>query len=96
IHLSAMSAKLFGFARAIAHGMWLKARCVAALVDEIEQPAYRVQVSFKRPVLLPSEVKLAWRSHDQGIDLALMQPEGDLTHMLGQIAYLRANGSGAA
>ena len=32
IHLSALSARLFGFRRAIAHGMWTKARALAALM----------------------------------------------------------------
>ena len=31
IHLHALTAKPFGFPRAIAHGMWTKARCLAAL-----------------------------------------------------------------
>ena len=35
IHLSDPTAKLFGFPRAIAHGMWTKARCLAALHDRI-------------------------------------------------------------
>ena len=31
IHMHALTAKAFGFPRAIAHGMWTKARCLAAL-----------------------------------------------------------------
>src|SRR4029078_1795482 len=31
IHLHSWSAKPFGFPRAIAHGMWTKARCLASL-----------------------------------------------------------------
>ena len=31
IHLHPLTAKLFGFPTAIAHGMWTKARCLAAL-----------------------------------------------------------------
>ena len=30
IHLYALTAKAFGFPRQIAHGMWSKARCLAA------------------------------------------------------------------
>jgi hypothetical protein len=53
IHLHALTAKAFGFPRAIAHGMWTKARCLAALrLPE----ALAVNVRFKRPVLLPSTV----------------------------------------
>jgi acyl dehydratase len=33
IHLHALSARAFGFPRPIAHGMWTKARCLAALTE---------------------------------------------------------------
>jgi MaoC like domain len=53
IHLHSLSAKAFGFPRAIAHGMWTKARCLAAL----RLPdALVADVRFKKPVLLPSTV----------------------------------------
>ena len=53
IHLHALSAKAFGFPRAIAHGMWTKARCLAAL----RLPdALTAEVRFKQPILLPSTV----------------------------------------
>ena len=53
IHLHAWAAKPFGFPRAIAHGMWTKARCLAAL----RLPdAFETSVGFKKPVLLPSKV----------------------------------------
>jgi MaoC like domain len=57
IHMHALSARLFGFPQAIAHGMWTKARCLAAL--EPLPDAYTVDVSFKRPILLPSRVTFA-------------------------------------
>ena len=53
IHLHALSAKALGFPRAIAHGMWTKARCLASL----RLPdAFAVDVQFKQPILLPSKV----------------------------------------
>lgn len=55
IHLYRLTAKLFGFPRAIAHGMWTKARCLAALEGRLP-PAYTVDVAFKLPVLLPAKV----------------------------------------
>jgi hypothetical protein len=53
IHLHPLTARAFGFPRAIAHGMWTKARCLAALrlTD-----ALTTEVRFKKPVLLPSTV----------------------------------------
>lgn len=56
IHIHAVTAKAFGFKRAIAHGMWTKARSVAALGEL--PPAYFLDVQFKLPVFLPNKVHL--------------------------------------
>ena len=55
IHLHPLSAKLFGLPRPIAHGMWVKARCLAALEDTLGD-AYEADVRFKLPLYLPSRV----------------------------------------
>lgn len=55
IHTSRVGARLFGFPRPIAHGMWTKARCLAALEGRLPE-AYTVEVSFKLPILLPATV----------------------------------------
>ena len=55
IHMHDLSAKLFGFPRAIAHGMWTKARALAALEGRLPD-AYEVDVAFKKPILLPATV----------------------------------------
>ncbi|MGH3313230.1 MAG: MaoC family dehydratase [Streptomyces sp.] len=54
IHLHPLAAKLFGFPRHIAHGMWSFARCLAETVPGGEQVTARAE--FKAPVLLPSTV----------------------------------------
>lgn len=60
IHLTAATARLFGFPRAIAHGMWTAARCVAAHgVGETG----RVTVRFRAPVLLPGTVVYGASGH---------------------------------
>ncbi|WP_069769153.1 MaoC/PaaZ C-terminal domain-containing protein [Streptomyces sp. LUP30] len=56
IHLHALTARLFGFPRAIAHGMWTVARCLAA---HGVPPAVRVRADFRAPVLLPGTVVFA-------------------------------------
>jgi acyl dehydratase len=58
IHLHALGAKLLGFPRAIAHGMWTKARCLAALESTLPD-VYTVDVGFRRPILLPGTVVFA-------------------------------------
>jgi acyl dehydratase len=58
IHVHSLSARVFGFGSAIAHGMWAKARCLAALGPTL--PAtYTVQVAFRKPILLPATVHFA-------------------------------------
>ncbi|MEV0895548.1 MaoC/PaaZ C-terminal domain-containing protein [Actinoplanes sp. NPDC049802] len=58
IHTSRLGARLFGFPRPIAHGMWTKARCLAALEGRLPD-AYTVDVSFKKPLLLPGSARFA-------------------------------------
>ncbi|GAA1718831.1 MaoC/PaaZ C-terminal domain-containing protein [Isoptericola hypogeus] len=58
IHLSALSAKAFGFPRAIAHGMYTAARALAD-VGHARGDAYRWTVEFAKPVLLPTTVDVA-------------------------------------
>jgi acyl dehydratase len=55
IHLNPLTARLLGFPRPIVHGMWCKARCLAALGPELPG-SFVAQVAFKRPVLLPAKV----------------------------------------
>jgi hypothetical protein len=51
IHLHRLSARAFGQPRPIAHGMWLKARCLAALEGRVPE-ASTTSVRFKLPVPL--------------------------------------------
>lgn len=65
IHLSALSAKAFGFPRAIAHGMYTAARALAD-VGHQRGDAYRWTVEFGKPVLLPGTVDLAVTQEEDG------------------------------
>jgi acyl dehydratase len=58
IHIHPLTARLFGFPSAIAHGMWTKARCLAALEGRLAD-SFTVEVSFRRPILLPATVEFA-------------------------------------
>ncbi|KOV70752.1 MaoC family dehydratase [Streptomyces sp. MMG1121] len=53
IHLHPFTARLFGFPRAVAHGMWTVARCLAA---HGTPGAAVVRARFATPVLLPGTV----------------------------------------
>jgi acyl dehydratase len=58
IHLHTLTARAFGFPQTIAHGMWTKARALAALEGRLPD-AYTVDVAFKKPILLPGRVTFA-------------------------------------
>lgn len=66
IHLSAMSARLFGFSRAIAHGMFSAARCLSVLDPQRQAApgALALDLRFKRPLLIPAHVQLHARQQD--------------------------------
>jgi MaoC like domain len=82
IHMHALSARVFGFHSAIAHGMWTKARCVAALGPRLPE-AYTVSVEFRRALPLPSRVLLACREHDFAVRSA---GEDRSVHLVGRIS----------
>lgn len=79
IHLHSVTARLFGFPSAIAHGMWTKARCLAALEASLPD-AYAVDVEFKRPILLPTTVGFG-RDGDR-----FAVRSGDTIHLEGAIS----------
>lgn len=62
IHLYDLTAKLFGFRRAIAHGMWSLARCASEL-SSLGAPC-TLEVQFKLPVFMPARLKLELRGDD--------------------------------
>ncbi|MEX0294298.1 MaoC family dehydratase [Pseudomonas putida] len=83
IHLSATSARLFGFPRAIAHGMWSKAMALAALRGHLPGSGYAFEVDFRKPVRLPSEVVLSASAAGPAGELRL-DGHGELLHMVGR------------
>jgi acyl dehydratase len=87
IHLSGLTAKAFGFKRAIAHGMWMKARALAALEGRLPA-ALTADVAFRKPVFLPSTVTLATAPVDGGWDLAVRNAAAGTEHLRGTVRPL--------
>jgi acyl dehydratase len=87
IHLSGLSAKAFGFKRAIAHGMWVQARALAALSGRLPG-ALTVDVAFRKPLFLPSTVVLATAPVGDGWDLAVRNAASDTEHLIGTVRPL--------
>ena len=87
IHLSALTAKAFGFKRAIAHGMWIKARALAALSGRLPG-ALTVDAAFRKPLFLPSTVTLATEQADGGWDVAVRNAASGAEHVVGTVRPL--------
>src|SRR5690554_2757590 len=70
IHMHALSAKAFGFPRAIAHGMWSKAHALAIMEQQGQwrSAAVRGSCRFKKPLFLPGVAQLNWRTEESGWD----------------------------
>jgi acyl dehydratase len=85
IHMSGLAAKAFGFPKAIAHGMWLKARTLAALEGRLPD-AYTVDVAFKTPVLLPATIAITASPAGAGWALDVRNPRNGKPHLSGEVA----------
>jgi acyl dehydratase len=83
IHLRALSARVFGFPRAIAHGMWTTARCVAAIEHRLPE-AFSIDVRFRAPILLPATVAFSKTATDDGIRFSVTDPSGQRRHLDGR------------
>jgi acyl dehydratase len=89
IHMHAWTAKPLGFPRAIAHGMWTKARCLAALESRLPD-AFEVDVRFRKPILLPSRVEFASTSDGDEIAFAVRDAKRGTPHLDGLVKPLEA------
>jgi acyl dehydratase len=99
IHMHSLTAKPLGFPAAIAHGMWTKARALAALESRLPD-AFAVDVRFRRPILLPAKVEFATQDNQQGqsgaeIDFTVRGRGAKRTnrHLDGRITVTSAEGS---
>ena len=88
IHLFPASAKLLGFKRHIAHGMWSKARCLAALQNRLKAEAFSIDVDFKTPLFLPADVSLHYGENENGIAFSLRNAAGNRPHVNGTLTRL--------
>ncbi|HEY2044584.1 MAG TPA: MaoC/PaaZ C-terminal domain-containing protein [Jatrophihabitans sp.] len=84
IHLHGLTAKAFGFKGAIAHGMWLKARTLAAFEGRLAD-AFTVDVSFKTPVFLPATVQMSSTQQDEQWVFEVHDPRSGRPHLTGEI-----------
>lgn len=84
IHMHSLTAKPLGFPRAIAHGMWTKARCLAALEGRLPD-AFEVDVRFRRPILLPGRVEYCSADDGEAIAFAVRDAKKGTPHLDGRV-----------
>lgn len=89
IHLHAWLSRWFGFTRPIIHGMWSASRAQSDLEYALQQPLTRLQVAFRRPLVLPAEARCYYGLHsgDQAGDFTVLDPMGTQCYLTGQFAY---------
>jgi len=91
IHVSNIGAKLFGFAHPIAHGMWTKARALAALLPAAPLTEGEVVAEFKTPLSLPGAATL-WQANEAtpGRAFEVRNATGDKPYLRGMLTLLHA------
>ena len=84
IHLHPLSAKAFGMPGAIAHGMWVKARCLAALEGRLPE-RFDVEVRFKAPMVLPAKAAFSSRREGDARAFAVHDARKGKPHITGTV-----------
>jgi hypothetical protein len=89
IHMSDLTARAFGFPRAIAHGMWSLARTASDFEAEQFNGGCEFSVNFKLPIYMPSWLMLQRWSLENGSGFALRDGQGEKPHLTGTLKSLR-------
>ena len=87
IHLSTLTARLFGFKRAIVHGMYSGAKAVSVLEQQAELNGKAVRLAFKRPMFVPAKALLFSEQDDETTHFSLVSGDREQaeTYFTGQI-----------
>lgn len=85
IHLYPLTARLFGYPRPIAHGMWSLARCCALLQPGLGRPVREMEVKFIQPLYLPGRAAIRYGEQGDGVGFRLLSQDGDKVHLAGTL-----------
>ncbi|MCY4473119.1 MAG: MaoC/PaaZ C-terminal domain-containing protein [Kistimonas sp.] len=88
IHMWPLTARLFGFRRPIAHGLWSKARCLAALMEQTGPVPLAVDVRFKTPAFLPGQVEFSHTPLEEAEVRFLLCSASGRPHLTGVLELL--------
>jgi acyl dehydratase len=85
IHLYPLTAKLFGFERHIAHGMWSLARCAAMLQPRLRRDPQELSAQFRQPLFLPARAALKHVRAGDGVEFTLLGRDSGKVHVNGAL-----------
>lgn len=85
IHLYPLTARLLGFERHIAHGMWSLARSCALVQPHLGRAPRELLAQFRQPLFLPSRAALRYGPAGEGYDFALIGRDSGKTHLNGSL-----------
>lgn len=89
IHLTARTAKMFGFKQAVAHGMWSLGRCLASAAPQLPLEKIQIDTQFKLPVYIPSQaLARTWSAGNGSTEISMCTPRGDRLHLAMQVRQL--------
>lgn len=94
IHTSRIVARVFGFRRRIAHGMWTMARSVAALEGRLPE-TLTIEVRFQRPLPLPAVAGFTARHRDGTWQLAVRDMKSREPNLIGLVTPMGTDPPGA-
>jgi len=89
IHMSDLTARAFGFPRAIAHGMWSLGRLASDFEPEQFNGGCELSVTFKLPIFMPAWLMLQRWPIENGAGFALRDGQGEKPHLVGTLKSLR-------
>lgn len=85
IHLYPLTARLLGFQRHIAHGMWTMARCAALLEPQLGRAPQSLEAQFRNPLFLPGRAALKSGAADGGFEFSLIGRDSGKLHLTGTL-----------
>ncbi|HET9865089.1 MAG TPA: MaoC/PaaZ C-terminal domain-containing protein [Steroidobacteraceae bacterium] len=89
IHMSDLTARAFGFQRAIAHGMWSLGRVASEFEAGQFDGGCELSVAFKLPIYMPAWLMLQRWPIENGSGFALRDGQGEKPHLAGTLKSLR-------
>ena len=89
IHMSDLTARAFGFPRAIAPGMWSLGRVASDFEAEQFDGGCELSVTFKLPIYMPAWLMLQRWPIENGSGFALRDGQGEKPHLIGTLKSLR-------